>query len=171
MPYAPIPFIGFLPIFAAFAIPYYICKIKERKYKVLFKETLSIPNLAGICTVFPVFWTFYKCNEMSSFGLYMPLEAYDLKRIVMLILFYLLECGVYMILIYRKYKKDLLYYTVGISLFIIPIFRIGSGCDFCMRASIPALFILMIMVLRYIFNIGSKLKKSYVILILVLIIA
>lgn len=168
LPYAPIPFMGFFPIFAAFAIPYYICKIRERNYKILFKETFSIPNLAGICTVFPVFWAFYKCNEMSSFGLYMPLKAFDLKRIVLLLLFYLVECGMYIILIYRKYKKDLLYYTIGISLLIIPIFRIGSGCDFCMRASIPPLFILMIMVLKYIFDMGTEFKKSYAILIVVL---
>jgi len=108
---------------------------------------------------------------MSSFGLYVPLRAYDFKRIAILVLFYLLEFGVYMILIYRKYKRDLLYYVIGISLIIIPIFRIGSGRDFCMRASIPTLFILMIMVLKYIFDIGAKFKKSYAMLILVLTIA
>lgn len=170
LPYAPIPFMGFLPIFIALAIPYYIRKIRERKYKSLFKETLSIPNLSGICTIFPVFWSFYGCNERSSFGLYMPLEAFDFKRIALLLLFYLVECGVYIILIYRMYKKDLLYYTVAISLLIIPIFRIGAGCDFCMRASIPALFILMILVIKYIFETGAKFKKTYLILVLVLII-
>ena len=108
LPYAPIPFIGFIPVFIAFAIPYYICKLKESKYKMVLKETLSIPNLIAICTILPVFWTFYKCNGMSSFGLYVPLEAYDLKRIAILMLFYLLEFGVYMILIYKKYKRDLI---------------------------------------------------------------
>lgn len=171
LPYAPIPFIGFLPMFIAFAIPYYINKIKERDYIIILKETFSIPNLAGVFTVFPTFLSFYKCNERSSFGLYVPLEAYDFKRISILVLFYLLEFGVYMILIYRRYKRDLVYYIIGISLIIIPIFKIGLGSDFCMRASIPALFTLMIMVLGYIFQTEFKSKKAYKILIFVLIIA
>ena len=36
-----------------------------------------------------------------------------------------------------------------VSLIVIPHFQLGFGRDFCMRASIPALFILMIFVIRY----------------------
>lgn len=171
LPYAPIPFIGFLPVFIAFAIHYYLCRIKEKNYQIALKETLSIPNLVAVCTIFPIFLAFYKCNNMNYFGLYVPVQAYDLKRICILMLFYLLEFGIYMLLIYKEYKRDILYYVVGISLIVIPIFRIGAGGDFCMRASIPSLFILMIMVLRYIFSKKYILNILNITLILVLSIA
>lgn len=171
LPYAPIPFIGFLPIFLAFAIPYFVKNIKEKNYKKIFKEIFSIPNLSAIFTIFPVFWMYYKCNSMSSVGLYVPVTAYNLRRIMILILFYLLEFGIYMLLIYKKYKKDILYYVIGITLIIIPIFRIGMGRDFCMRGSTPALFVLMIMTLKYLFDARMKDTLMHLILIIVLSIA
>lgn len=64
------------------------------------------------------------------------------------ILFILIEIGVYYIYIYRYYKKDWLFYISLISLLICPLLKVGSGADFCMRASIPSLLVLYYMVMK-----------------------
>ncbi len=52
-------------------------------------------------------------------------------------------------LLWRQNRRSWLFYTCAVSLFIIPFFKVGQGCDFCMRVSIPAIFILMTLCARY----------------------
>lgn len=63
------------------------------------------------------------------------------------LIFIILEAGVYFVSIYRYQKDNKLYYLILLGFLIIPPIKVGSGGDFCMRASIPLLFILMIMVM------------------------
>lgn len=164
LPYAPIPFIGFIPIFLILAFPVYITYIKSKKFKLIVKETFSIPNITGISTIFIIFLFYFRCNisystgaDGKSFGLYVPIEAFDFQRIFTLILFYIVEFGVVAFLIYPRYKRDKLFLVVIFSLVIIPIFKIGQGRDFCMNASLAPLFILMIMTMKFYFE---QLKKK-----------
>lgn len=62
-------------------------------------------------------------------------------------MFILLEIGVYFLILYKYQKKNALYYYILINLLLIPFFKIGAASDFCMRASIPALLILMVFVM------------------------
>ena len=48
---------------------------------------------------------------------------------------------------------------MNILLILIPNFRLGSGHDFCMRASIPGLFIIMFYVIDYLFNVKGEFSK------------
>lgn len=64
------------------------------------------------------------------------------------ILFILIEIGAYYIYIYRHYKKNWLFYISLFTLLICPLIKVGSGGDFCMRASIPSLLILFYMVVK-----------------------
>ena len=66
-----------------------------------------------------------------------------------LFLFVGLEVGIYMLLIWTDHRKDPLFYAIGVFFFIIPFIHIGRSYDFCMRASIPSLFILMLYVNRF----------------------
>lgn len=70
------------------------------------------------------------------------------------IVFIFLEIGVYFFVLYKYYKKNLLFYFILIGLLIIPPIKVGNSCDFCMRASIPLLTILLVYVI-------DTLKKSY----------
>ena len=47
-----------------------------------------------------------------------------------------------------RYKKSILYWTINISLIVIPFIQIGPNRDFCMRASVPSLFMLNIFLLK-----------------------
>lgn len=64
------------------------------------------------------------------------------------VIFLILEIGVYAVLIYKYNKQSKLYYFVLLCLCVIPPIRVGYSIDFCMRASIPALFILMLWVIQ-----------------------
>ncbi len=61
-----------------------------------------------------------------------------------LLFFYLLEIGLYLLLVWKEHRREPLFYTVAASLLIIPFFRIGASTDFGMRASIPGVFIVMV---------------------------
>lgn len=156
LPFAPLPFVGLFLIMVCIAIPEAMKAIKAREFTI-FKKIFSIPNLSAVCTIFIVFWLFFKLDGgvsgsavKSVFGLYVPLKGFNFTRIALLLLFDILDFGVFAVLIFNRHKKNLLFYIVVISLILIPNFRIGEGSrDFCMRASIPALFVLMIMVMQY----------------------
>lgn len=60
-------------------------------------------------------------------------------------MFLLLEVGVYLIAIYSKQRKNIFWYVCIAILCLCPLIRVGGEKDFCMRASIPALFIVMLM--------------------------
>ncbi len=68
----------------------------------------------------------------------------EIYRMAYTILFFLLEAGIYLYLLYRDVEDKGLYNVVLISLMIIPFIEIGKSNDFCMRASIPGLFIVML---------------------------
>lgn len=65
------------------------------------------------------------------------------RRLVLLIVFYFLEVGIYLIYMYKKIKYKGLFWLNTIWLFMIPNITIGTSIDFCMRASIPGLFLIM----------------------------
>lgn len=70
------------------------------------------------------------------------------------LLFYCLEFGIYLYFICKYRKRDPLVYLITIILVICPFIKVGGDYDFCMRASIPALFILMLLCM-------DTLKKIY----------
>lgn len=159
LPFAPLPFIGFLPLLLILAITWALKQIKQKNIKGIIPELFSIPNLFASITIFPVFFLYFKSNVAyasgageSSFGLYVPWQAFDFRRIVLLSLFYLLEFGVVSIIIYPRIKNRTLFFTVVLSLILIPLFKVGTGRDFCMGASIPILFLLMVFVIEFIFG-------------------
>ncbi len=160
LPYAPLPFIGFFLYFLGLACIFIVKKIRMKKYSEVIREIFSVQNLIAIVALFPIFFFFFKANSFGAkISRYVPSEAYDLKRIVLLILFYFLEFGIYMLIIYKENKKNSLYWITLFSLIIIPFFKVGNGVDLCMRASIPGLFVLMILLMKYISYVSQSYKK------------
>jgi hypothetical protein len=95
---------------------------------------------------------------------YVPLEAYDLQRVLSLLLFYALEFGIYAVFIWKKYKKNRLFRWVLVTLAIIPFFQVGEARDLCMNASLPGLFILMVYAAKYIieeYRQNFPIKKAF----------
>ncbi len=82
-----------------------------------------------------------------------------IKRGVKLALFFVFEAGIYLLMLLRKKRKTILYWCIVIELMIIPFIHIGMANDFCMRASIPPLVVLMTMVFDDFYD--SYEKKSF----------
>lgn len=91
----------------------------------------------------------------------------DLARgIPLLVLFWILEFGLYLILLKRLVRSlpeksfpgaawtDTWLAMIGVTLTLLPAYRIGENNDLAMRASIPTLFLLWILLLRA-FSAGS----------------
>ena len=157
LPYAPLPFIGILPFMFVYALKELMPFLKEKKYTFCLRNIFSFPNLLAAITLFPIFWLFFSSNVSFSTGggsgrminLFVPLSAFDLPRIFTLLLFYFLEFGIFVLFIYKRNKKNPVFWVSLCSLIIIPFFKIGAIRDFCMNVSLPALFILMIFVTKY----------------------
>lgn len=152
LPFAPLPFCGIVILFLAYGVKKF-CVIDNRL--LYFKNVFSIQNIASIISIVPIFACFFTANSATNgvngggIGLYYPICDFTLERWIVFVLFLFIEFGIYSIILYKTKKDDYLFWVVNISLIIIPFIRIGESRDFCMRASIPALFILMIWIIEF----------------------
>lgn len=74
--------------------------------------------------------------------------------------FLLLECGIYLILLYVDRQRDPLYYLTLTVFLICPLVMIGTSADFSMRASIPAVTVLCLMCIRFLLDRGGDLARG-----------
>lgn len=74
--------------------------------------------------------------------------------------FLLLEGGLYLFFIWRSNRKEPLFYLTWIVMAICPLVTVGTSVDFCMRGSIPAVFILMVLCIKYLFDNSDVIKEK-----------
>lgn len=80
-------------------------------------------------------------------------SEFDIFEILKFLLYFLLlEVGVYMLLIWKFNKKEPLFYIALFSFLIYPFIKIGTSNDFCMRATIPALVVLFLLIVKTLFS-------------------
>lgn len=97
-----------------------------------------------------IYGSFYlsKSSSLGSNGLIFLLED-SLTAVKWYIPFVFLEVGVYILCLHKViFKYDYLL-IAALELVLIPLYKLTDANDFCMRASIPALFILCVSVTRY----------------------
>lgn len=151
-----LPFVGLLLLilFWGFTRKYDIpsgdsfkVRIKNRGI-ALIKDTFTVQNVVG-GGIIGIFSFLYLSVNLSGTRIMQesPLGAYYANNLSKYLIFILLEAVVYFIAIYKYQKSNKNFYFTLLVLLIIPPIKVGSAGDFCMRASIPLLFILMIMVM------------------------
>lgn len=153
--------------------------VRAGRLPAFWREVFSRQNLLVLAAVLPVFYLYFSSNaattmEEGRFCFYLSgrQEVDAGKELFDLVRFYMLECGVYLALIWHDHKKDALFYLTAASLMVYPLFRMGAAGtgDFTMRASIPALLVLACMVLGYlvrrksVFRTGKAWEKALYIL-------
>lgn len=149
-----IPFVGLLPFvfYFIFSRKYDGCRAGDY-WSRWFRDTFTFENILGGGIVGISCFIYLKGNEVGQ-----KIEAsssiYNKGYLFIYILFILVEVGVYYIAIYEYKKKDPLFYVSFGWLCVCPLIRVGNGADFCMRASIPALVMLYVLVI-------STLKESW----------
>ena len=140
-------FIGLFPLAIAAAIEFvYRCKrIKEWIYEFFSLENVLLSLSLGTILFF-YFWGNVVSDKPTEIGF--SIMPYTGDNIVSYFCFVTVNILPYALILFKHYKKDWIYYTCIISLFLLPLFTMGFWNDLTMRASIPALFILMIYIIR-----------------------
>lgn len=103
------------------------------------RRALTFENLAGGISVLVIVYLYLSNNASGSiYGINKWSPNY--------ISFFVFEAGLYLLFLFAEHRKNPLYWICIGSLLLIPVFIVGTSQDFCMRVSIPALFMTMIMV-------------------------
>ena len=182
---SPIPLIGLFPIYIVIGIE----KLIKSKNKIdIVKKVFSLQNLIACLIIFPICLIYYSTNsaiqkntiklqdvspttsgivvESKQPNVQIVSESERLspfnkvaKEVIRFGLFYMLEAGIYLALLFKKHKKSILFWCLVLELLIIPFIHVGHAADFAMRASIPPLIVLMTMVFSDFYE--SYEKKSY----------
>ena len=164
LPYAPLPFVGLMFVFACRGICLLIKSIKDKEIKQFVKDVFSVQNMLVLISILPIYYFYYMGNEAASSGtsgggFYFVKIFLTRFYLLKLIVFWYWEVGIYSMFLWKKHKKNPLFYTVFISLLIIPCFRLGYGIDFSMRASIPGIVIISVWIIQvWLREIGKKRK-------------
>lgn len=75
--------------------------------------------------------------------------------------FYLLEAGIFLLLLRQEKGKAGLWWLCVITLLVCPLIKIGTSIDFCMRASIPSLVLIYFWVIKK-YEKGFRTVGSYI---------
>lgn len=150
---APIPTIGLTVYMIVFAINDFFQAVDDDKLSQYFRNVFSFQNIISVFLLLPIVGLYLTANaSVSNNGLRLIFDGDWLLQLLYLPLFWLVEFGIFAILIAPGYKNNLLYKTTIYSLLAFPLLLIGNGKDLCMRGSIPALMILMILTARYLLD-------------------
>ncbi len=104
------------------------------------KDMINPVTLLGGGLVFITTYLYFSTNLSASRRGFVEMDLYK----VMFLVFYLtIEVLLLWILFFKEHRKNLWWYVTGGMFVLTPLIRFGSNIDFCMRASIPAIFILM----------------------------
>ncbi|WP_034445733.1 hypothetical protein [Butyrivibrio sp. AE2032] len=140
IPYSPFAALGFVPLLLADAV--------KRRFKGFF----STSNIFAVLAILPIFFAYYTCNGALSGASLISLYLLDGKTLpytlAVLVIFYILEVGIYAVLIWHGNRRDYMFLTIIIWLVFIPLIKIGPTRDFMLRGSIIPLFMLMTYVLE-----------------------
>lgn len=167
-----LPTVGLIP----FCIYYFFSREYNSKKKyskewwiIWFKDSFSLCNILSVIFIgIPILLFLLRTESNAIITLY----SFRNGGWILYLLFLLIDIGGFCYIIYSGKSMSKLYYLAIIWLAFCPILRgKGLGDNFCMRASIPALFILYIGViesLQKLFNQKNKLLLATSIIILVI---
>lgn len=146
--YGTLAFVGILPIAFGYAVENLI---KTQNVKKWFARIFSIENIGTVLTEGIVFVLYFYGNvtgeKPKEIGfMSMP---YSTNTIIIYLVFVVVNVLLYAIVLWKKHKGDGIYYASVITLVILPLFKMGKYNDLVMRASISALFVLMVYILEY----------------------
>lgn len=159
----PIPMVGIAVYMLCSGIYKGINSIVNKELKAFIIEVMSPVNCLSIF-ILPIFLLYYKSNQAISNGIGTGSTIFSMFEIVTItgnffieiLLFIMLEAGIYLLFLYRTYKEDIFYYITIITAMIAPIVKLRGADDFVTRFSIPTVMVLAAMCLKYLANYGMQ---------------
>lgn len=135
--YSPWAAIGLLPIVGVVVFDW----LRKNSWKIM--PVISFPNIVFPLLVLIVIGSYYASNstpmaEKGFFWNFMSWKIFLCKYVM----FILLEIGIYVWLMRREFKSDIILSVSVCLLLLIPFYKMTSENDFIMRVSMPALFVL-----------------------------
>ncbi len=168
---ATLPAIGMFPI-VLYCLYKNSLKVKSFElsldyFRTFIKSCCSYQNIICAFFIILVSLAYLTGNISGSQKAFSYFDIFELLKF--LLYFFLLEVGLYLILIWKFNKKEPLFYIALVSLLIYPFIKVGISNDFCMRATIPALIILFLLIIKTLFYSDIlKYKKILIALIICL---
>ncbi|HEY5269705.1 MAG TPA: hypothetical protein VII97_05170 [Anaerolineales bacterium] len=125
------------------------------------RTLLSIENILGGGLVLGISLLYFLSNVQSSNG-----SASQIQSVgwILYVIFVLFEGLILWWIFKDRYKVNLNWYLAGALLIVIPLIKIGNGNDFCMRASIPTLFMLLLWSAETLAAPGTRIKAGLILL-------
>ena len=169
--HATLPSIGLFPI-----VTYLMLKngqepskylLSFNSFKAAVKSAFTFQNTIGMMLVTIVSF-FYLSGNISG-GHIKIMDNVWFEFLFFMIVYFPLEVGIYLVLIWKYNRKNPLLYIITACLIFIPSIQIGYTKDFAMRASIPSLVLLYYFVVKTLDD--GEIKKNkivYTLLILTL---
>lgn len=135
-------------------------------FKKIVKEVCTFQNILGGGIIGIISFLYLQGNSASQYiSINLPLNV---VRLIIYYIFIFLEVGVYLLVIYKYQKKNGIYYLIGVCLSLFPFVKVGTSADFCMRASIPALLILILLVIDTILQAYCKRDMKTIIILFII---
>lgn len=152
--FAPLPALGMFP-YVVLKIPKDLFDSENLKFKTKMKplsvffsqlwldirSLLSFENILGGGFVLGISFLYFSSNVQSANTSTSQIQSFSWAFYIFFVLFE----GLILWWIFKdRYKANLNWYLAGALLIVIPLIKIGNSQDFCMRASIPTLFMLLL---------------------------
>ncbi len=166
--YASFSFLGMVMLALGYALYGFV--VKRNKAEVI-RQIFSLENILSCMSLGVVLLIYFYGNV---FGPKPPSIAFMCTDYGELWGCYFIFCffmfGVHALLIWKQYKKDVLFYGVIFTLCILPLFTMGYYNDLVLNGGTVALFLLMVYILDFLINGDKKIKlvKSMLILLLLI---
>lgn len=139
-------------------------KNDKDKFKEWFKNTFTWENILVGVPLLLIFALFVKSN-LAGGTIVFGVKEYQILPVIITIFF---EYIIYFMLVYKYQKKSPLFYIALIPLLICPFVSINNCGDFCMRASIPSLVVLFIMILDSLNYARDNKDKKFIVILTIL---
>jgi len=146
--YGSLSFLGLIPVSIAYAIEYFV---KNKNVKAWIKKIFSVENIISFATLGSVIALYFYGNvfgekpDTISFGV----THFDGSRFTAYIVFELFAVGAYVLVLGKEHKGDGIFLASVITLVLLPLVHMGYENDLTVRACIPALLYIMLMLIDY----------------------
>jgi len=153
--------VAYSPYATIAMVPIAICALLQKNGNSIKKRitrSVSVENILVVAIMAIVFVPFYLLElsaGTASGGFLFKIHG-EYRTFTLYIIFMLAEFLVYIFVMGKDAFKYKFYFVMLAELIICPLFKSGMNNDFTMRASIPALFLLMVMCLQYVFEMEDK---------------
>ncbi|MBR3461241.1 MAG: hypothetical protein IKH20_01040 [Clostridiales bacterium] len=164
--YSPWAVFGILPLVAALLFGK---KHRASKFSRTMFNTFSPVNIASAFLLLAIFGSYYtsNANAVGYKGFAWTFFDNQVLFIPAYMIFIALEVLPFVILLYKREKKNPVFWAAFASLLIIPLYQITENNDLSMRGSMPALFFFCILLSGFIAEVMDekntpKTKKGWI---------